>query len=60
MFNGTLGTYKGFNYKIELQEEVKPYYAKHFPIPRVHEKTLRKEVNRLVKIGVLKPINTCN
>ena len=57
MFDGTLGTYTGSNYKIELQEGVKPYHAKPFPIPRVHEKTLRKEVDRLVKIGVLKRIN---
>jgi len=48
MFDGTLGTYTGSNYKIELQEGVKPYHAKPFPIPRVHEKTLRKEVDRLV------------
>ena len=56
MFDGTLGTYTGSNYKIELQEGVKPYHAKPFPIPRVHEKTLRKEADRLVKIGVLKRI----
>ena len=57
MFDGTLGTYTGSKYKIELQEGAKPYHAKAFPIPRIHEETLKKEVNRLVDIGVLKRIN---
>ena len=57
MFDGTLGNYTGSDYKIELQEGVKPYHAKPFPIPRIHEETLRKEVDRLVEIGVLKRIN---
>ena len=57
MFDGTLGSYNGPDYKIELKEEIKPYHAKPFPIPRVHEETLKREVERLVKIGVLKRIN---
>ena len=54
MFDRTLGDYTGSKYKIELQDNVKPYHAKPFLIPKVHEKTLKKEVERLVKIGVLK------
>ena len=57
MFDGTLGDYTGSKYKIELQDGVKPYHAKPFPIPKVHEETLRKEVERLVQIGVLKRVN---
>ena len=57
MFDGTLGNYTGTEYKIELLEGVKPYHAKPFPIPKVHEETLKTEVNRLVKIGVLKRKN---
>ena len=57
MFDGTLRTYTGSKYKIELQEGATPYHAKAFPIPRIHEETLKKEVNRLVEIGVLKRIN---
>ena len=56
MFDGTLGTYKGSVYTIELKDDIKPYRAKPFPIPKVHEATLKKE--RLVKIGVLKRINS--
>ena len=54
MFDGALGKYTGSTYKIELKEDVKPYHAKPFPIPKVHEPTLKKEVERLVEIGVLK------
>ena len=49
--------YNGPDYKIELKEWIKSYHAKPFPIPRVHEETLKREVERLVKIGVLKRIN---
>ena len=57
MFDGTLGNYTGSKYKIELKENIAPYHAKPFPIPKIHEPTLKKEVERLVKIGVLKKIN---
>ena len=57
MFDGVLGKFTGSTYKIKLKENVKPYYAKPFPIPKVHKPTLKKEVERLVKIGVLRKIN---
>ena len=57
MFDGTLGKYTGSDYTIELKEDAKPYHAKPFPIPKIHEPTLKKEVDRLIKIGVLKKIN---
>ena len=59
MFNRALGKYTGSTYKIELKENVKPYHAKPFPIPKVHKPTLKKEVEQLVKIGVLRKINNC-
>ena len=49
MFDGTLGKYTGSDYTIELKEDAKP-----FPIPNIHEPTLKNEVDRLIKIGVLK------
>ena len=57
MFDGTLGDYTGSMYKIELQDGVKPYHTKSFPILKVHEGTHRKEVERLLQIGVLKRVN---
>jgi len=39
---------------LQLKPGAKPFHGKPFPIPRVHKDTLRKEVERLVEIGVLK------
>ena len=38
----------------ELLEGAKPYYAKSFPIPKIHKETSKTEVNRLINIGELK------
>ena len=57
MFDGTLGKYTGSDYTIELKEDAKPYHVKPFPIPKIHELTIKKELDRLIKIGVLKKIN---
>ena len=57
MFDETLGKYTGSDYSLELQENAKPYHAKPFPVPNIHQPTLKKEVNKLIKIGVLKKIN---
>jgi hypothetical protein len=34
-----------------------PYHACAFPIPKVHEQTLKMEFNQLVELGVLKKVN---
>jgi hypothetical protein len=57
LFDGTLGTWKGENYDIELRSDAIAYHARAFPIPHIHEQTLRHEVERLCKIGVLKKVN---
>ena len=57
MFDGMLGNYTSTQYNMELLEGAQPYHAKPFPIPKVHEETLKIEVNRLVSIGVLKRKN---
>ena len=33
LFDGTLGKWKGSDYKIELKEGVTPYHAKAYPVP---------------------------
>ena len=45
------------NYISELQKDVKSYHEKPFPIPNLHKPNRVKEVDRLIKIGVLKKIN---
>ena len=51
MFDGKLGNYTGTEYKIELLKGDQPYHANPFPILKVHEETLKTEVNRLLSIG---------
>ena len=53
-FDGTWGNYTGTEYEIELQKGAQPYHAEPFPIPKVHGKTLKTGVDRLVSKGVLK------
>ena len=53
LFDGTLGTF----YNIKLKEGAKPYHSRPFPIPKIHERTLKVELDWLVKLGVLKQIN---
>jgi hypothetical protein len=57
IFDGTLGLWKGEKLEIELKPGVSPYHAKAFPIPKVYEATLKMEVERLCKLGVLKWVN---
>jgi hypothetical protein len=57
LFDGSLGTWTGEPYNIELKQDATPYHARAFPIPKVHEQTLKMEVNRLVELGVLKKVN---
>ena len=55
MFDWTLGKYT--DYTIELKEDTEPYHTKPFRISKIHQPTLKKEANRLIKIGELKNIN---
>ncbi len=57
MFDGTLGLWKDELVKIELKEGATPYHARSYTVPKAYEQTLRLEVERLVKIGVLKRVN---
>ena len=57
LFDGSLGKWKMDAYEIELHPNATPYHAKAYPIPQVHTATLKMEVNRLVKAGVLRQVN---
>jgi len=52
IFDGTLGSWPGEPYNIQLKANAKPYHAKPYPIPKIHENTMH-----LVKTGVLKKVN---
>jgi hypothetical protein len=53
LFDGTLGVWKSKPVSFQLKEIVYLYHGQAFPVPKIHEDTLIKEVERLVKLGVL-------
>jgi len=57
LFDGQLGRWQGQEVKLELKEGAKPCHSRAYNIPRCHIQTLKAEVERLVKIGVLKKVN---
>jgi transposase InsO family protein len=57
LFDGTLGKWNMGAYDIELLPDAKPYHARAYPIPQIHTATLKLEVDRLCKAGVLKKVN---
>ena len=42
---------------LELKDDATPVCSQSYPVPRVHEAMFRKEVERLVKLGVLEEAN---
>ena len=54
LFDGTLGTWNGPEIELKLKKDAVPYFSRPFPVPHVHERTLKIEIDRLVKLGVLK------
>ena len=57
MFDGTLDKYTGYNNTTKLNKYAKSYHANPLPIPTIHKQTAKKEVDRSMKIGVLKKSN---
>jgi hypothetical protein len=57
LFDGTLGTWTGTSYDIKTKKDAEPYHGRPFPVPKIHELTLKKELDRLEKLGVLKKVN---
>jgi Reverse transcriptase (RNA-dependent DNA polymerase) len=55
LFDGTLGEWKGSGVSFELKEGSVPYHGRPYPIPHIHEAPTRKEIDRLVFLGVLEP-----
>ena len=49
-----LKTWKTKPVDIELQPRAKPYHPNPHPVIQAHEDVFRKEVERLLQIGVLK------
>jgi hypothetical protein len=61
LFEGGLGTIEMDPVLLELNtnnDGFKPFSGMAYPIPHIHYNTTTKEINRLVKIGVLRECST--
>jgi hypothetical protein len=54
LFDGTLDTFTGAPCDIKLKDNVEPHHARPFPVPKIHELTLKSELDRLCELNVLK------
>ncbi len=54
IFDGTLGDWDTESVSLKLKEGEKPYHGRPLPTPKAHKETLKKEVQRLCELGVLK------
>ena len=56
LFNGTIGDWDTDHADLELKPYSKPVNCKYYPVPRINKETFRKDLQRLVKMGVLTPV----
>ena len=54
LFDGTLGEFHTNPVHLDLKVGAVPKHHKPFPVAKIHEVTLKKELERLCKIGVLR------
>ena len=57
MFDGNLGTSHGKPYDIKLKPDAEPYNGKPFPVPRIHDITLKQELDQLEALKVINKVN---
>jgi hypothetical protein len=57
LFDGTLGRWKTDPVTIELKDGAKPVNSRWYPVPKINKETFKKELMRLVEIGVLEVVH---
>jgi hypothetical protein len=45
LFDGTLETWNGPEIDLKVAKDAIPYFARPFPVPQIHERTLKIEIN---------------
>ena len=53
LFDGTLGDWKIKPVTLQVKASVTPYHGSAYPVPKVHLKVLKKELQRWCDMGVL-------
>ena len=53
LFSGKLGVYPHRKFHIDIEPGAKPKHARPYAIPRIHLAAFKKELEHLVKLGVL-------
>ena len=56
LFDGTLGEWNTAPVDLKLKPGAEPFQLNPFPIAKIHYETLRKEINRLCSLGVLRKV----
>ena len=57
MLDRTLGTWKTPPANLDLKDDATPLCSRPYPVTREHEAIFRKEVKRILKLGVFKESN---
>ena len=58
IFDGKLSEWDTEPVTFEFIDGAKPHSQRHFPVPHIHKETFKKELLRLVEIGVLEQVNS--
>ena len=53
ILEGTLGDWKTKPVSLQVRPESTPYHGRAFPVPKIHQVVLKKELKRLCELGVL-------
>ena len=53
MFDSTLSLYPHCKVHIEIDPNAKPKHSRAYPVPRIHLSTFKRELDHLVKVGIL-------
>ena len=57
LFDRSLGKWEGEPYHVQLREGATPYHGSPYTVPKAYKQTLKLELDRLVRIEVLKKVN---